>query len=141
MDKSAPIPPTNTKELTLWKIKDKKAYALIISSVSEEVSRHLVSSKSAWEVLKKLKDLYDSHSELEIIQLLMKLFNLELKDNDPMKLASEIRAIFHDIDATGVKVDIQLTAFTKALYPSYTHYLESLQASGQMKDMTFEKPS
>ena len=56
-------------------------------------SRHLDSSKSAWEALKKLKDLYDSHSELEIIQLLMKLFNLELKDNDPMKLAYEIRAI------------------------------------------------
>ena len=81
----------------------------------------------------KLRDLYDSHSELEIIQLLMKLFNLELKDNDPMKLA-----IFYDIDATGVKVDIQLTAFIKALYPTYTHYLESLQASGQMKAMTFE---
>ena len=65
--------------------------------------------------------MYDSHSELEIIQLLMKLFNLELKDNDPMKLASKIRAIFHDIDATGVKVDIQLTEFIKALYPTYTH--------------------
>ena len=49
-----------------------------------------------------------------------------------------IIAIFHDIDATGVKVDIQLTAFIKALYPTYTHYLESLQASGQMKAMTFE---
>ena len=41
----------------------------------------------------------------------MKLFNLELKDNDPMKLASKIRVIFHDIDATGVKVGIQLTTF------------------------------
>ena len=39
-----------------------------------------------------------------------------------MKLAYEIRAIFHDIDATGVKVDIQLTGFIKALYPTYTHY-------------------
>ena len=111
---------------------------MIIAFISEVVSRHLVSSKSAWEALKKLKDLYYSHFELEIIQLLMKLFNLELKDDDPMKLASEIRAIFHDIDATGVKVDIQLTAFIKALYPTYTHYLESLQASGQMKAMTFE---
>ena len=36
--KSALIPPTNTKELALWKIKDKKVYALIIASVSEEVS-------------------------------------------------------------------------------------------------------
>ena len=123
VDKSAPVPPMNTKELTLWKIKDKKDYALIIASVSEEVSTHLVYSKRAWEALKKLKYLYDSHSELEIIQLLMKLFNLELKDNDPMKLASEIRAIFHDIDATGVKVDVQLIAFIKALYHSYTHYL------------------
>ena len=109
---------------------------LIISFVSEEVSRHLISSKIAQEALKKLKYLYDSHSELEIIRLLMNLFSLELKDNDPMKLASKIRAIFHDIDATGVKVDIQLTAFIKALYPIYTHYLESLQASGQA--MTFE---
>ena len=91
--KSAPVPPTNAKDLALSKSKDKKAYALIIASISEKVSRHLVSSKSACEVLKKIKDLYDSHSELEIIQLLMELFNLELKDNDPMKLASEIRAI------------------------------------------------
>ena len=49
VDKSAPVPPTNDKELTLWKSKDKKAYSLIIASLSEEVSRHLVSSKSAWE--------------------------------------------------------------------------------------------
>ena len=55
-----------------------------------------------------------------------------------MKLASEITAIFHDIDATRVKVDIQLTAFIKSLYPTCTHYLESLQASVQMKAMTFE---
>ena len=88
--------------------------------------------------IKKLKDLYDSHFEIEIIQLLIKLFTLELKDNDPMKLAYEIRAIFHDIDATGVKVDIQLIAFIKYLYPSYTHYLESLQASGQIKTMTLK---
>ena len=47
VDKSAPVPPTNAKELALWKSKDKKAYALIIASVSEEVIRHLVSSKSA----------------------------------------------------------------------------------------------
>ena len=33
---------------------------------------------------------------MEIIQLLMKLFNMELQDNDPMKLASEIKALFHD---------------------------------------------
>ena len=35
-----------------------------------------------------------------------------------MKLASEIRDIFHDITATSVKVDIQLTTFIKSLYPT-----------------------
>ena len=45
VDKSAPLPPTNTKELALWKRKHKKAYVWIIASVSEEVSRHLVSRK------------------------------------------------------------------------------------------------
>ena len=68
----------------------------------------------------------------------MKLFNLELKDNDPIKLAFEIKYIFHDIESTGVKVDLKLTAFIKVLYPTYSNYLESLQASGQMKSMTFD---
>ena len=63
VDKSALVPPTNAKDLELWKSKDKKDYALIIGSIREEASRHLVSSKNAWEALKKLKDLYDSHQE------------------------------------------------------------------------------
>lgn len=40
----------------------------------------------------------------------MKLFNLELKDKDRMKLALEITAIYHNIDSTSFKVDFQLTA-------------------------------
>jgi len=46
-----------------------------------------------------------------------------------MTLASEIKAIMHDIDATRVKIDLPLTTFIKALYPTYSHYIESLQAS------------
>jgi hypothetical protein len=107
--------PIDAKQLAIWKSKDKKAHALIFASVTEEVSRHILSNTTTFKALQKLKDLYDSHSELEIIQLLMKLFNLELKDNNPMKLASEIKALFYDIDSTGVKVDLQLTTFIKAL--------------------------
>jgi hypothetical protein len=47
----------------------------------------------------------------------LKLFNLELKDNDPMALASEIKAIMHDIDVVGVEIGIALRTFIKALYP------------------------
>jgi hypothetical protein len=119
--------------------KDKNSYALIVASVSEEVSRHMISCKTAFQALKKLRDLYDSHSELEIIQIILKLFNLEMKDNDPMKLVSEIRALYHDIKAIGVEIDFQLIAFIKALYPTYSHYLESLQASEKMKNLTFDK--
>jgi hypothetical protein len=89
-DDNDPEQPTDARQLVIWKSKDKKAHALISSSVTEEVSRHILSSTTTFKALEKLKDLYDSHSELEIIQLLMKLFNLELKDNNPMKLASEI---------------------------------------------------
>ena len=39
VDKSAPVPPTNTKELALWKSMDMKVYALVIAFVSEGVSR------------------------------------------------------------------------------------------------------
>ena len=88
--------------------------------------------------MKKLEDLYDSHSKLELIQWLTKLFNLEMKDNDPMALAFEIKSIMHGVDATSVKMDIALMAFIKALYLTYSHYLESLQASGQLKSLDFD---
>jgi hypothetical protein len=60
--------------------------------------------KNYWGALKNWKDLYDSHLELEIIELQLKLFNLELKDNDPMDLAYEIKSIMHDIDVASVEI-------------------------------------
>jgi len=75
-----------------------------------------------------MKYLYVSHSKLELIQLLVKLFNLELKDDDPMELVQKIKAIMHVIDAIGVEIDLPLAAFIEALYPTHSHYLESLQA-------------
>jgi len=53
-----------------------------------------------------------------------------MKDNDLLKSASEIKAIFHDIEAIGIKVDLQLIAFIKVLHHVYSNYLESLQVSG-----------
>jgi hypothetical protein len=122
--------PSSDKEFAILDNKDKKAYALITATASEEVSRHIISIKDSYDALKRLKDLYDSHSELELVQLLVNLFNLELKDDDSMALAFEIKSIMHNIDATRVKIDIPLTTFIKALYPTYSLYLESLKANG-----------
>jgi hypothetical protein len=54
--------PTDSRQLAIWKSKDKKAHALISASVTKEVSRHILSSTTTFKALKKLKDLYDSHS-------------------------------------------------------------------------------
>jgi hypothetical protein len=102
------------------------------------VSCHIISIKHSYGYLNKLKDLYDSHSKLELIQLLVKIFNLELKNDDSMALTSKIKAMMHHIDATGVEIDIPITTFIEALYFTYSHYHESMQASGQMKSNTFD---
>ena len=133
-----PVQPTSDKELVIWENKNSKAYALIAASVNEEVSRHISSYSTAFEALQKLKELYDSHSALEVVQLMIKLFTLELKNNDPLALASEVKSIMHDIKSTKVELDIPLIAFLKALYPTYSNYLESLQANGNLKDITFD---
>lgn len=52
-----------------------------------------------------------------------------MKDNDPLKMTSEIKFIFHDIKSISVEVDLQLTAFIKVLHLVYSYYLESLPAS------------
>ena len=68
---------------------------------------------------------------------MIKLFSLELKNEDPLALASEVRSIMHDIKITSADVDISLIAYVKALYPTYSNYLESLQASGNLVKITF----
>jgi hypothetical protein len=57
-------------------------------TLSEEVSCHIAYINDSYSSLKRLNDLYDTHFELELIQLMAKLFNLELKNDDPMDLAS-----------------------------------------------------
>ena len=69
---------------------------------------------------------------------MIKLFSLEMKNDDLLAFASEVRSIMHDIDSTGVKMDIPLIAYVKALYTTYSHYLESLQASGNLEHITFD---
>lgn len=132
------VKPIDAKELAIWNMKNCKAYALVIASISEEVSKHITSIDDAWSALKKFRELYDSHFELELIQLQLKLFNLQLQNDDPMALISKIRAIIHDIVAIGVTIDIALVALIKALYPTYSTHLESLQSSGQLKALTFD---
>ena len=71
--------PTSDKECAIKENKNNKGYALIVALVNEELSFHISSFSNAFEALNKLKELYDSHSELEFVQLMIKLFNLELK--------------------------------------------------------------
>ena len=51
---------------------------MITPTVSEEVSQHIFPAKSRFQALKTLKDLYESHSEMEIISLMLKLLKLEV---------------------------------------------------------------
>lgn len=85
---NAPKNLTLNKEFTIWENKNSKAYALIATSINEEVSRHISPFSNAFEALQKLKELYDSHSKLEVVQLMIKLFSLELQNDDPISLAS-----------------------------------------------------
>lgn len=62
-----------------------------------------------------------------------------MKGNGTLKLDFEIKSIFHDMKSTGVGVDLKLTIFIEFLHPVYSHYSESLKASGQLKDVTFDK--
>jgi hypothetical protein len=79
--------------------------------LSEEVSHHIASINDSYCTLKRLNDMYDTHSKLELIQMMVNLFNLELKNDVPIDLASNIKDIMHDIDATRVNIDLPLTTF------------------------------
>ena len=66
---------------------------------------------------------------------MVKLFKLEMKDNDLIIVASEIREIMRKIQAIGMQPNLPLASFVKPLYPTHSHYLESLQVSDKLKDL------
>ena len=74
-----PTKATSGRQIAISENKNCKAYALIAASVNEEVSHHIILFSNAYEALRKLKELYDSHSELEIIQLMINLFSLRIE--------------------------------------------------------------
>lgn len=129
-----PKKPTSNKELIIWENKNSKAYALITTFVNEEVSHHISPFSNSFEALQKPKELDDSHSMLEVVQLMIKLFSLELQNGDPLALASEVKSIMQYIKVTNVELDIPLISFFNALYSIYSNYLESLQANGNLKE-------
>jgi len=122
----------------VWDMKNSKKYTLIASLFSEVVNYHISSIDDAWNALKELKDLSESHFELELIQLQLKIFNLELKNDDTMALISKIKPIMHDIESIEVNINITLVALIKELYLTYLNYLESLQASNNLKSLTLD---
>ena len=111
---------------------------MITATVSEEVSQHVFLAKSYFKALKALKYLHDSHFEMEIIQLMLKLFSLEVKDNDHMLIAYKIKSIKHKIQASSMKHDLSLASFVKLIYPTHSNYLESLQEIDKFKYLTFD---
>ena len=115
----------------MWENKSNKAYALITTSINEEVNRHISPFSNAFEALQKLKELYDSHYMIEVVQLMIKLLNLNLQNDDPLALALEVKSIMHDIKFTNVEITV--IDFVKAIYPSYSNYLESFQENGNLK--------
>ena len=75
---------------------------------------------------------------MEISELRLKLFNLEVNDNDLMLVVYENREIMHKIQAFGMKPGLPLASFLKWLYPTHSNYLESLQESDKFKNLTFD---
>ena len=69
---------------------------------------------------------------------MLKSFSLEVKDNDPMQVASEIKESMHKIQVYVMKHDLPVTAFVKSLYSIHSNYLESLQASNKFKYLIFD---
>lgn len=67
-DDNLPAKPILDKELTIWENKNNNAYAFIFASINEEVSHHIAPiTSNSFNALNKLIDLYESHSEPEVV--------------------------------------------------------------------------
>ena len=70
------------------------------------------------------------------LHMRIKLFLLEIKDNDLRSVAYENREMMNKILASGMKPELPLATFLKSLYSTHSKYVES-QATDKLKDHTF----
>ena len=58
-----------------------------------------------------------------MIEVILKLFSLEVKDNDHMLVTTEVREIMYKIEASSMKTNLPFATFVKSLYYTDSNYL------------------
>ena len=99
----------------------------------------------AWSALKVFKDLFDTQPESKKVDLQLKLLQQKLTEGgDFHEYISRLKNIKKEILNVGFQAvddSFMTTILTVGFPSSYTHFLETLQVTGNLDKLTFDELS
>ena len=93
------------QDLDATKVKDSKARAFILTSITKEVKRKVRNAKTAYDIMTKIKEHYDKSKSKDVDHYIKKLNSLKSKSiDDSLEIMSEITDIFKILDEKNYKL-------------------------------------
>jgi hypothetical protein len=140
-----PNKPTDEATLAELEVKNAKVLSLIKSSVNDEMYVHIENTTDGWCTSKFLKDLFDTQPESKKFDIQLKLLQHKLiEGGDVHGYISRLKNIKQEILNVGFQAidDSFMTTILIVGFPSsYTHFLETLQVTGNLDNLTFDELS
>ena len=93
------------QDLEATKVKDSKARAFILTSITKEVKRKIRNTKTAYDIMTKIKDHYDKTKSKDVDHYIKRLNSLKSKNiDDSLEIMSEITDFFEILDEKNYKL-------------------------------------
>jgi hypothetical protein len=124
-------------------LKDEKALALIQSTVSDDVFVHIENCIDSWSAWKILKDLFDKKTQAKQVDLQLMLLQQKLVvGGDVMEYISRLKNIKQEISKVGfakIEDSMMVTILISGFPDTYKNFLETLQLTNKLDNITFDK--
>src|SRR5271154_3806671 len=129
---------TDEKEVTDWKKRSAKAFAIIALSLSASEQQHIIdctTAKAAWDVLAKL---YEGKGRNRKFMLLQELFQARMVPGSMDEYLRAVKEKMSELAAIGtaIETDIKLAIILNGLTDDYRYLVVNLE---QQKDVDFDE--
>jgi len=96
-----------------WDQKDVEAQSIIVSTLDQKQTNHIVQCESAKEIFQRLERIHSDHSALNKQHVLAEFLNFKMKPNQSLTdVYSEVEKLVRNLNRMGVAID-ETTAITK----------------------------
>lgn len=123
-----------------WDRKDAKAQEVLVTRMEEKPLAHILSCSTAAEMWKKLKTIYEHHSEVSVHLLQQRFFSMEFKEGSVAEFFSQIQEIQSKLKQNGEEISdkMVMTKILMSLPEHFKHFVSAWESTPSSKQTLSE---